>query len=291
MKFETEYREKTLNNGLISGTPDLITVFDGGRVAWVNDSKFGYKVVERAELNLQLRAYAMLVYDFLDKSPAKVFVSITQPRLSYSEGKTLAVYAPEDIEASREEITFIINRANEKHAKLIAGEAQCRYCLAKLDCPAFNKWIAIPVGTFPDVKKDLSKPAREAYLAQRLSELTDEQLEKTHIACSLAAMLKPLETDEIRKRIAAGGMDNYYLGKPRTERELVDSQRAIALLTLGKVATRDEILAMSKLPLGELEEAYRKKTGCTWKEAKDKINKVLNPVIERKEEKPWVIRK
>ncbi len=282
---------------LDTGTADLVAIFERGLL--VNDTKFGFKIVERADLNLQLRAYAVGSYDqFLrDKGgilmPARVFTSITQPRLSYEERITLAEYSQPDIEASREQISEIIANSEKKDAPLIPGEAQCRYCKAKLDCPAFNKWVVVPVATFPKVQNDLSKRAREEYLAQRLAELTDEQLEKVHVACSLAAMVAPFEKDEIRQRIADGGMDNFYLGKPRHIRELSDSQRAIALLALGKVATRDEILSLCSIPLGKdgIEELYRKKTGCTWKAAREKIDKVLASVIELKEEKPWVIRK
>lgn len=276
------------------GTADLIASFLDDHALLINDSKFGFKVVERADLNLQLRVYAVGAFDmFGEQTTQRVFTSITQPRLGYEERITLAEYGPLDIGASRRQIAEIIAASEKEDAPLNPSEEACRYCRAKLICPAFNKWVAIPVAKFPKVQTDLSKRAREEYLAQRLAELSDEELEKVHLACSLAGMVAPLEKDEIRKRIAAGGMDNFYLGEPRKVRDLADPEKAIALLTLAKVATRDEILALCSIPLGKegIEELYRKKTGCTWKEAKDKINKVLASVIETKEEKPWILKK
>ncbi len=280
------------NSSGITGTPDIIYTWEAEtKSALVVDLKFGYKLVERAELNLQLRCYAVLVFDFLKSVPSSLYVSIIQPRLAYEERTTLAEYTPEDIEASRQQIAEILTASEKPDAPLIPGDVQCLYCKAKLICPAFQKWLAIPVATFPTLQTGLSKTAREAYLEKRLGELTDEQLEKTLVAVAFGNMIRPLSNDEARKRIAEGKLDNYHLGKPIEKRELVDSQRAIALLTLGKVATRDEILAMSSLPLGALEEAYRKRTGCTWKEAREKIDKILSSVIELKEEKPRVIHK
>jgi hypothetical protein len=201
------------------------------------------------------------------------------------------VYDPEQIEASREEIAGILAKSAKPNAKLVAGEEQCRYCRAKLDCPAFQKTLTVPVMAMRP-KQDLSVSAREAYLEKRLSELSDAQLEKFVIACSLAGMAKPLALDEARKRIAAGGFPKYKLSKPAVNREIVDPQRAIALLEIGNVATREAILAFCTIPLGKLEETYRKAhPGLTWNEAREKIGKVLASVIETTEQKPKVLKK
>ena len=285
--------ETTIANDLISGTPDFVAVFPVNESpVWVNDSKFGYKTVERAELNIQLRVYAVLVCDkYCRATPKRVFTSITQPRLPYDERITLAEYSPDDIEASREQIKEILDAAGKEDAPLVAGEEQCRYCKAKLICPEFQaKMMPLPTLALQP-EKTLSKRSREVYLEQKLSEIGDDQIEKLLLARAFANMISDPLMDEARKRIAAGALDNYFLSKPSIEREITDSQRAIALLTLGKVASRDKIIAMSSIPLGKIEEVYRKQTNCTWKQAREKIDKVLRSVIELKEEKPRVIRK
>lgn len=291
----TSWTELPLSNDIISGQPDILEAYDGERksvAAWINDTKFGYNVVERADLNLQLRVYAVLTYDYLQPLPPdKIFVSIAQPRLPYDERITVAVYDPEQIEAAREEIAAILRRAGHDRAKLVAGEEQCRYCRAKLTCPAFAKTLTVPVTALRPAQ-DLSKTAREAYLEKRLAELPDAGLEKVLIACSLAGMVKPLANDEARKRIAAGGLAKFKLSKPGESREIVDPQRAISLLEIGGVATREAILSFCTIPLGKLEETYRKAhPGLTWNEAREKIGKVLASVIETTEQKPKVLRK
>ena len=287
----TQMSEKTLDNGVISGTPDLVVIYPTETgAAWVNDSKFGYKIVERAELNLQLRVYAVLTYDWQEKKVERIFTSISQPRLPYEERITLSEYGREHIEESREQIHEILEAASKEDAPLHAGEEQCRYCKAKLICPEYNKTLTVPVLALKP-QQDLSKTAREAYLKKRLSELDDTQLEQILVALSFANMLRSPATDEARKRIANGQLENYFLTKPKTERVIMDVQRAISLLTLAKVQTRDELMAMSSIPLGQVEESYRKRTNCTWKEAREKVDKVLANVIETKEEKPSVKRK
>lgn len=291
-------REITLSNDLISGTPDTLRVLDDDKghrsvAAWVNDAKFGYRVVERADLNLQLRSYAVLTYDYLEPSPpGKIFVSLTQPRLPYEERITLAMYTPEDIEASRKEIAGIIKRAGHDRAKLVAGEDQCRYCKAKLTCPAYNKTLTVPVLALRP-QQDLSKTARDAYLENRIGELSDAQIEKLKLACSFGGYIQPLVNEEIvrRKRANPDSVPNYALSKPAIERNIVDPQRAISLLALAKIASNEEIMQICSVPLGQVEEMYRKRTDCTWNEAREKVNKVLSAVIETKEQKPKVIRK
>lgn len=283
-------REVQLQNDLISGKVDLIQPFpvEVGAV-FLNDTKFGYLVVERAELNLQLRAYAVLVSEYM--AAGRVFVSITQPRLSYDERITLAEYNADDIAASRLEIAEILKRSADPKAKLVPGDEQCRYCKAKLICPAFNKTLTVPVLALRG-KQDLSKAAREAYLEKKLGELTDAQLEKTLVALSLAGMVKPIATDEARKRIKAGGLTTRKLSKEIEVREIVDAQRAISLLEISGMATREGILAISSFPLGKVEEAYRMaNAGMTWDQARDKINKVLGSVIEKRTQKEKVLRK
>lgn len=292
--------ERTLENGLISGTPDLITIYPTPEFSiWVNDSKFGYKVVERAEVNLQLRTYALLVFDAYGKRSKQIFVSITQPRLAYDERITLAEYKPDDISAAREEIMSILAKANEENAPLHASEEACRYCKAKLICPEFQKFASLLVSEFPHINRPvnetqaLSKRAREAYLETRLAEISDDQIEKLLIARSFANMLSDPLLDEARKRkaISEDRLPNYFLEKERTVRSLADSQKAISYLDIAKVATRDELMKLTSLPIGKVTELYREKTDCTWKEAREKIDNVLASVLVKTEEKPRVIRK
>lgn len=287
-------RELQLQNDLISGKVDVVVPFPLGSsssAVFLNDTKFGYKKVERAELNLQLRAYAVLVSEYM--TVGNVFVSITQPRLSYDERITLAEYNADDIAASRVEIAEILKASADPKAKLVPGDEQCRYCKAKLICSAYQKTLTVPVLALRG-KQELSKTARETYLAERVSKVTDAQLEKIRLACSMADMVRSVATDEARKRITAGGFTNYKLGKASEVREIVDVPRAISLLEISGISTREQLLELCSLPLGKdgVEEKYREANpGMTWDQARDKINKVLSSVIEKHVQKEKVLRK
>lgn len=273
----------------LSGTPDRVHWWQLRDSALVADLKSGFAVVERAELNLQLRGYAVLVADALVVD--HVFVAILQPRLwSPSERITLAHYEPDDIKRSRDQINTIIAATEEPDAPLHAGEEQCRFCRAKLTCPAFREAMALPVAAFK-TEAELSKTKREAVIAQRIKQCSDEQLEAVIEACKLAGMVEEPARDEARVRIEAGRLTNYTLGKEWEAREIVNVRRAIAMLALGDVASREEILDICKIPLKQLEESYRKRHSVTWHQARDKINKVLASVIEREPRKPKILRK
>ncbi len=290
-----EHRERSiqLRDGSLTGTPDLVRLYPEQKAILVIDYKMGFRVVERADVNLQTRAYAVMSVDSYEGQWEKVFVGLTQPRLSYEERVTLAVYTAEDIESARLEIAGILKASDNPKAKLVASDEACRYCKAAkaLSCPAFNKAMTLPLSPIT-YDAALSKTAREAYLAQRLAEVSDDQLEKLMTAVSLAGMVKPFAWDEARKRIEAGTLTNFKLSKPSEKRDIVDPQRAIALLEMAGVATREAILSFCSVPLGKLEEAYRTAhPGLTWQDAKEKINKVLGSVIEKQELAPKVLRK
>lgn len=281
--------EQTLENDLISGTPDVIVFHDEIKNAWVNDSKFGFNIVERAELNLQLRAYAVLVADNA-KGTNRVFVSITQPRVSFNERITLAEYTQDDIAKSKSQISLILMRSNGPDAPLVAGEEQCRYCKAKLVCPAFRESMQVPAVITPDTA--LSKTARELFLAQRLAQISDDQLEKVMLACKLADFAHDPVMDEARERIAAGGMTNYELAKESQVRGVTDVRKALSLLSLAGWKDSDVFDCVTKLAIGKLTEKVRKlNPGYNAKQANEWIDRKLKSVLEIEARKARILRK
>jgi hypothetical protein len=278
-------------DGKLTGTPDRVHVWQHRKTALVVDLKSGFAVVERAELNLQLRGYAVLVHDAIVDELDHVYVAVLQPRLwAPSERISLAHYTRSDIALAREQVYGIISRSESSDATLRAGEEQCRYCRAKLTCPAFREALTFPIVKF-ETEADLTKAAREAMIEERLKHCSDVQLEDVLLACKLADFIQFAARDEARTRIEAGRFTNFVLGKASEVREITNVRRAIAMLALGRIATREEILDICEIPLNKLEAAYRKRNGGTWQHARDKINKVLNSVIAREPRKPRILRK
>ncbi len=276
----------------ISGTPDRVYVWPTNKIALVADLKSGFAVVERAELNVQLRAYAVMAADdMLDLKLEHIFVAILQPRLwTPSERISLAHYELPHLESARRQIDRIKEGTEDPDAPLRAGEEQCRFCRAKLTCPAFRDAMALPVVAFR-TEEELSKTKREHEIAERVKQCSDEQLEQVLAAVKLAGMVEYPARDEARRRIRAGLYTNFVLGKEGEVRTITNVRKAIAMLALSDVARREEILDICDIPIQKLEEAYRKRVGGTWQAAKDKINKVLNSVIAREPRSPKILRK
>jgi hypothetical protein len=221
-----------------------------------------------------------------------VYVAILQPRLwSPSERITLARYNEKDIEKAREQIYAIIEASEKEDAPKRAGEEQCRFCRAKLVCSAFRDALSLPVTAFRS-DLDLTKAAREALIEQRVKNCSDAQLEQLLEACALAKQVDHPARDEARRRIRDGQLTNFTLGKEYDVRNVTNVRRAIAILALSGIASREDVLDICNFSIRTIEERYRDAhKGMTWQQARDKINKVLASVIEREAAEPKLIRK
>lgn len=277
--------ELWIHNGIrsvLSGHCDRWRYYPQCRLLIIVDKKFGYKVVTAAASNKQLRAYAVAGAE--KWTADNVIVAITQPRLSYDERLTLGHYTADDIKAARADIFSILEKIKAPDAPLVAGEEQCRYCKAKLLCPAYKD-------KFTGIQKLV--PSREPAVVERsLAECSDDQLDYVLQAIQFADFVKEQARDEARKRVAAGTLTTWKVGKETEMREVSDAEQALALLTVGGTFTRSEVLSAAKLSIGKFEEKLREKRGdkYTWKEAKDEIGALLAPVITKTTKKASLTR-
>lgn len=277
-------------DGVVPGTPDEVLYYYRDHAAIVIDKKFGYGVVVRAELNLQLRDYAVLAESYSPVTLSEVYVAIIQPRASFDERITVSRYNRDDIVASAKEIDAIIELTTHDRARLNPGEDQCRYCKARLICPALQKSMELSLAPF--IPQDqLTKTAREAFVESRLSGCSDEQLSGILQAISFSGFISNSAKAEARKRIQDGKMTDYVLGKEKKIREVADVRRAISLLTLSRVLSREQLLDIADLSVAKIEDGYRKTSGVSAKEARARVEKVLNSVIEITTRKPSILKK
>jgi hypothetical protein len=245
------------------------------------DKKFGYKVVTEASANRQLRSYAVGGSELYDCE--NVVVAITQPRLSFDEQITMAVYSREDIAASREQLFTIWSNAKKPNAPLVAGEEQCRYCLAKLLCDAYKaKFLTIAEGINRTTK---------ATAHTSLAQLSDDQLSRVLEAIQFAGFIADNAKEVARERIKAGGLPGWKLGKESEVREVTDVPVAVAALEAIGIPL-SSIKPALKMKIGDIEGAYRKAHGdqVTWKDAKDAVNTALEGLIEKHPKRPSVER-
>jgi hypothetical protein len=136
------------NDLLTEGTADVIKVSRRGELD-VIDWKFGYTPVNNVSNNIQLATYAagaMLKFGF-NKCNAHVF----QPRI-----KRFSTYTFTDFNAIVRNVQNIIKNAQSYKIVLNATDDSCRYCKARLNCPAFRmKYQKLAASS---TKYDLNNP-------------------------------------------------------------------------------------------------------------------------------------
>lgn len=254
---------------LYPGHCDHLRWYPGLRLLVIIDKKFGFKVVTPAAANLQLRSYACMGAELYDAD--NVVVAITQPRLPFEERITMACYDSDDLVASRAELHNIWKRAKDPNAPLTAGEEQCRYCKAKLVCPAFTEALSavsiVPAGQSPDS------------VAQTLSALPDDKLDRVLVAIQFGDFIRDAARDEARARIARGQLTGWKAGKDSNVATVTDTALAARLL-MTHGFSEDDVLKCSKLSLTKAYEVMAERTGVTQKAAKDKTKEVLEPALE-----------
>jgi CRISPR/Cas system-associated exonuclease Cas4 (RecB family) len=116
---------------LTFGTADVIIKHKSGEVS-VIDWKFGYTPVKHPAENAQLATYSAAAMEFSGASECTGY--IYQPRLRYT-----AKFRFTNRPAIVKNIEHIIRQATGEKLILCANDESCRYCKARLGCPAFRE--------------------------------------------------------------------------------------------------------------------------------------------------------
>jgi len=130
-------KEKTFdvldNDGIILtyGTADVVIVDPTGDDLIAVDWKFGYTPVNDVENNIQLATYAVGAMQKYDRDHCDCWVF--QPRIHRKSHHVFTNRA-----AIIANIKNIIKRAQSDSMVLHPSEDSCRYCRARLNCPAFR---------------------------------------------------------------------------------------------------------------------------------------------------------
>lgn len=135
-----------------SGQADV--VYRSGSKALIIDYKALLGDIEDSPKNLQLRDLACLVkgqYVVVDQ----VATAIVQPLVTHSP--EVCLYDVDDLKRAESEMFARVAASNAPDAKRLAGERQCKFCLAKGRCAEYSAWAGamIPTGTVEPVVKEL----------------------------------------------------------------------------------------------------------------------------------------
>lgn len=258
---------KGLKN-LFPGHCDRWRYYPRLKVLVIIDHKFGYRKVEEAETNTQLRCYAVMGAAKWDSD--NVLVAINQPRLPYDDRVSIAEYDRDTIKAAREYLLDGWEACHKPNAPRVAdAENQCLYCKAKLHCDAYREkyaWMS-------------SIPTDQAGLfIEHLAELTDEQFAKVFEACSFAEKVFDKLKEEGRRRKESGRLPMFEVGKETPDARITDPYLAFQLMQKDGLSNQ-EILSCANFGLGNLAEKISLRFTLSNKDAKRRVRDVLAEVI------------
>lgn len=251
-----------------SGVPDVLAIKDG--IGFIIDYKTGPIAVPHASENIQLMALAVLA-DYVHGLEG-CHVGIIQPPCgsphTYYYDKAALVKA-------RRVVTRILRDIEAKHPRLKAGESQCRYCLAKVDCPAV-------------------KAAQEGLMAlSTVTLLTGNQIsDALSILPVVEGRCKALK-DEASLRLTKDGdsVPGYGLGKTSRRRKVTNTYEAGMDMVDNDLVSNEDLSACATISFSKLVNAVKDHMEVNRIEAQFMAEEALGKNLVYTEVKPRVVEK
>jgi len=262
---------------LFVGHPDRVRIYPSQKLAICSDYKFGFKEVQSADANLQLRCYLAMIAE--EYPVENYYGAIYQPRVS---SRSIAVhYTRQDIEKARLEIKAIFDACYAENAPRRPSPQACEFCNARLSqsCPEHISWINAvqTVGRLP------------------VSAWTDEQMEIFESRRSAAIKFIDDVHEQIKKIKAANPdrLPGWELRPGAEVRRVTDLVRAWTALQSHMSA--QQFSDQCDVSIGGLEDLLynmRKNTPqkISQKEARRLINQLLEGIIEKRRNKPSLVK-
>jgi len=251
-----------------SGVPDVLAIRDG--IGWIGDYKTGPIAVPHASENLQLMALAVLA-DY-NHNLEGCHVAIIQPPCGPPHTH---YYDKAALVKARRKITKILRAIEAKHPRLNAGESQCRYCLAKVDCPAV-------------------KAAQENLMAlSKVSVLTGNQIsDALTILPVVEGRCKALK-EEASRRLTKDieSVPGYGLGKTSQRRKVTNTYEAGMDMVDNDLVSNRDLTSCATISFSKLVGAVRDHTGVSRIEAQFMAEEALGKNLVYTEVKPKVVEK
>lgn len=255
------YAQVRLLDHIVSAKSDFTAW--GEKKALVIDWKFGREPVDRAEVNLQLRPYAIIAAQ--EKLTIELTtVAIVQPTVAPEDRVTVCQYTREDILTAKEELNEILVAAAKPDAPRIPGP-HCRYCKA--------------LGT--------SRCPESREQAMALVPLTNAQVMPVGAELAkflgMAQLMKPMiETleEHAREQLLAdpASIPGWILTPDIPIRTLPDVETAWAAAEAGGM-TPEQFMAACSVSVRSLEDAMREKFGWRAKDTRAEFNALMGSAI------------
>lgn len=252
-------------NILTEGIVDVIIFNPEKHKAVTIDWKFGYNPVKNVSENIQVATYAVGVMQRFGVQACDAYVF--QPRIHQKSH-----YQFSNADAIISNIRNIIKRAQSRDLVLKPSESACRYCRARLNCPAFRLNFQRISACRPDY--DLSD-------IPTLVSLYEASKEAKSFISEVEAAVKKVIEDK-------GRCGNYVFQTAEGAREVKDLNALYAVVK--DYLTPAEFNSVCKITLGKFEttlsqkliaEAAVKGEAITKTEAKSRCYAMIAPLISR----------
>jgi Protein of unknown function (DUF2800) len=254
-----------------SGQADV--VYRSGPMALVIDYKTLQGDVEDSPKNLQLRDLACLVKGHF-VTVDQIATAIIQPLVTHDP--EVCMYDNSDLARAEAEMFARVAASNAPGAKRVAGETQCKFCLAKGKCVEYSAWTGgmIPTGNVePVVKELIFQTAMEAWTPNQRA-----------IAASLLGPAgKAL--DEIKEFLKDGlAQDPAFVPgwtlSAGTKRESIKDPQACFDRFAGMGGKLDDFMGCVTVGKTRLKEAVNKVTGSVGRKLDADVAKLTEGIVE-----------
>lgn len=225
--------------------------------------------------NLQLRDQVVVASGSLLMN--EVGVAIIQPLVTYTPNITL--YNATAIKQAEQEMFERVRRSNDPNAPRVAGEIQCKFCLAKSTCPQYASYAP---NLLPEVSV-LSVPVAQWSPEQRAVFCERRSIAKKWLEECESEMKKLLKADP-------NAIPGWMLEEGNFRETVKDPQTLFTRFNaLG--GTLEDFMKCVKIGNGDLEDQVRAVAKLKGKGLKDKVKELLVGLTESKQDAPSLARK
>lgn len=228
------------------GTADAIVMV--ANKLFVIDLKMGRNPVV-AENNSQLMLYALGIMNDYDGlfEPDEINLVIVQPK---SDKIDIWTVDADDLQAFAVEAKVQAEEALSENPRRVAGEKQCHYCKAKVDCPELMATVEKTIMCHFDKIDDQPKP--DTVPLEQLS----TALKGKKLVLSWFEAIEKLATD----RLTSGeGFPGFKMVAGRSNRAIADEDFAVKILKQSGYKPKDYMRPAQLKSITELEKVMGKK--------------------------------
>lgn len=233
------------------------------------DYKSGWQELPPTAQNLQLRLYALLVWQ---KHPdaKSISVAILRPGDDEKDKRHFFTYSPIELESAWQWWSRVLDGVFSERAPIVSGE-HCQFCKAQFVCPArIHALSQFRAGMEP-------APTWAALGADQKADLYG----RWRTVKSFGASLE----DAVRRDLESGvPIPGYSIGKGKMLTEISDATAAYNRF-IKEGGTHEEFMALVKVSYAQMRDLLAEKKKWKKKEANNNAKAILTGLVENNETK------